>query len=80
MKIRRKPPTEAEITKRNNDERNRLRDWHKVFAWGFVPVSEEEFRWLEFVERRRFFMNDSAMKPFRVEYRVYEDESDTRGY
>ena len=51
-----------------------------MFAFFPVAVSEDELRWLETVERRCFFMNESAMKPFRVEYRVYEDESDTRGY
>ena len=80
MKIRRKPRTEAELMKRSSAERRRLREWHTMFAFFPVAVSEDELRWLETVERRCFFMNESAMKPFRVEYRVYEDESDTRGY
>lgn len=34
------------------EERKRLADWHRHFAWWPVPVGIKDCRWLEVVERK----------------------------
>ena len=36
------------------ERRNRLRQWHKWFAWYPVKVEDHDCRWFEFVERREW--------------------------
>ena len=31
---------------------NRIKNWHKWFAWYPVRVASHDYRWLEYVERR----------------------------
>jgi len=36
------------------EKRERLRAWHRWFAWYPIKVADHDCRWLEFVERKRF--------------------------
>ena len=48
----------------------RLKQWHRVFAWWPVPISETECVWLEIVDRR-------LLEVWEEEKIIYHGDYDT---
>lgn len=44
----------------------RIREWHRWFAWHPVCVGRSDSRWLETVERRRDWDRDGGFWEYRI--------------
>jgi len=51
-------------------ERN-VKEWHFIFAWKVIKVSDTDCRWLEFVERREIFVGTEITPGSGIKFGIY---------